>query len=609
MRTSLVPCAASRSSWSTLLLILLLALFGAFATACSDSDDDDPAPLVAPSNLVLTAGDGTVTLDWEPVPGADCYCIYWDCEHGLSTHTQNCIENHEQNQYTIAGLENGEHYVFAVMARDRVRRRDSGLCTELDIILPPSAVTSITVSADDAVVNLEWDPVKGATSYNLYRSTSPDLTRLTGTLFPAVVSPYSDTTVLNDTTYYYILEAVGLGGISPVSDVISATPRAPLGAPVGVAVTLLEEVTNTLVISWNPPLVGAADSYNIYFDTAPGVTTDDDVIVGAVSPYVHSGLVGQTTYYYVVTALHLGIESPLSAEISGTPHGSPGGGGGGEPTEGYGNNLSFPLVFAEGYGLSGEELDGTVSPWLDYATGLRPTSTQVLTAFPHFPPSGAYPFNGSNYWEQKTESTWQAGWRDGSSVPQLATLDWGDNLTSASLRTNSPVRVEAALYVDDPNDPLDAYAMTLLYGSGQTEMQGTNGTTAPSTTRTVFAFNARLRIEKLHGPGGAVDESVTPFDMSVYEALGGDGPGRFSPEVNVSGKLVYGFIWRLKDWNLSSQQKLGWWRLTFSLDPQSVLPTATLPGNVTITALDASETTATLAPDGKSSSIEVQFTQ
>lgn len=46
-----------------------------------------------------------------------------------------------------------------------------------------------------------------------------------------------------------------------------------------------------------------------------------------------------------------------------------------------------------------------------------------------------------------------------------------------------------------------------------------------------------------------------------------------------------------------------------SLAPKSVLPDSTLPGNLTATSQDASETTATLAPNGKSSSIEVEFTQ
>ena len=45
-----------------------------------------------------------------------------------------------------------------------------------------------------------------------------------------------------------------------------------------------------------------------------------------------------------------------------------------------------------------------------------------------------------------------------------------------------------------------------------------------------------------------------------------------------------------------------------SLAPKSVLADSTLPGNLTTTSLDAGENTATLAPQGRSSSIEVEFT-
>jgi len=82
------------------------------------------------------------------------------------------------------------------------------------------------------------------------------------------------------------------------------------------------------------------------------------------------------------------VESAPSGEVTATV-GTAGGGGGGEPTGTFGNNLSFPLVFADSYGIAGAKITGTwpgvgpfaTLPTFDYNTGLRPLSTETLTAF------------------------------------------------------------------------------------------------------------------------------------------------------------------------------------------------------------------------------------
>lgn len=575
-----------------------------FASGVGAACDGDSAflDMRAPSDVTLAADDGTVTVAWTPIDAADSYTLYWDEQPLLAPETANVVQDITAAEYTVTGLQNGDAYWFALSAVYPLR--ESELSQVTSITLPPSAVSSITCQAGDGLVTVTWDYVHGASSYNLYRGTSLGFVLEDSQKFADVNSPYEDSSVLNEQTYYYVLEAVGVGGPSPASPAVGATPRLSVGSPEQVSVALVEESPNTLQVTWQPPSIGTPDSYNIYWDTVSPVTTASNAIVDVTSPYVHTGLSGNTTYFYVVTAVQDGIESGLSAEVAGTPHGSPGGG----EVEGLGNNLSFPLVFADGYGIGGLPLQGTVPAWQDYNSGLRPTVDETIVEFPYLDPSGVQVLNNVSYYPQQTASTWQAGWRDGSSVVQDVVLDWGDNLTSVpKFKVTSAIRVEVALYVDDPTDPLDAYPMTMLSGSGATELQGTIGVAVPSSLRSVFALNGRMTIEKLFGPGGEVDPSVPSFDSAVYESIGKEGTGGFSSEVNVAGKLVFGMVWRLKDADLTNAQKQGWWRLTFSLDPYAVLNSLQIPNNVEIVALDPSETKASLDPSGFSSSIELEL--
>jgi hypothetical protein len=89
-----------------------------------------------------------------------------------------------------------------------------------------SAPTGATATASNGQVNISWNAVSGATSYNIYWSTTSGVTKTSGTKITGATSPYSHTGLTNGTTYYYIVTAVNSSGESVASVQVSATPTA-----------------------------------------------------------------------------------------------------------------------------------------------------------------------------------------------------------------------------------------------------------------------------------------------------------------------------------------------------------------------------------------------
>jgi len=351
----------------------------------------------------------------------------------------------------------------------------------------------------------------------------------------------------------------------------SSTVVAP-GVPTNFTVVGTSGQTLSATLTWSPPAAGGVPtSYEIYRSTTAGTAFQPDnhlisvpVVTGQASyTYVDGAGLTPVDTYWVVSAKNAGGETP-TAEATYKPVGPPGGG-----DEGYGNNFSAALVFADDIGIGGVALDPTKT-WttdlalIDYNTGLRPLSTEVLpvATLPYFDPASAYLLGAVTYYEQQTASTWQGQWVAGASEQQHVTAKWGDNLVSQSLTTNSVVRIEMVLS-KALTVPMTSYTMQSLYGTKANEIQGTDGVTYDNLTAFVFASNAHLKIQK-------VDASGTPLEAPLYDQTlwTGDGPGFLAGEVNVSGNFTYGFVWMLNK-EVLAYPKNGIWRLTFSLDATS----------------------------------------
>ena len=248
----------------------------------------------------------------------------------------------------------------------------------------------------------------------------------------------------------------------------------------------------------------------------------------------------------------------------------------------YGNCLSTPVVFAEGHGLTGEDVI--------HNTGLR--GTPGIESF--IEPYDGTIIEGYPVYRNPSVNEWCADWVDGSSWSSVpVTLDWADNMTRQTWTDRSKVRVEIVLFADiDPGvTPLTGYNMYSLGGIKKEEVAATNTTTYTADLATVYTNVARLTIERLNGEGGI--PVLTVYDSPCYDKYFVDGPtDAYSAEINMMGKCIYGFNWDVAEVDLP--ERSGWYRLTFHLDEQATYTdydgaAHTYPRNTYIAALDPAD--------------------
>jgi hypothetical protein len=136
-----------------------------------------------------------------------------------------------KRSFLVTGLTNGQEYSFTIAA---VNAAGTGPATKAAQATPgptvPSAPKSLSAAGSSGQVSLTWNPPEHlggspTTAYDLYRSTTPGsfgttpIASLSGTTLA-----YTDSSVTNGTTYYYVVEAVNALGHSPNSNTASATP-------------------------------------------------------------------------------------------------------------------------------------------------------------------------------------------------------------------------------------------------------------------------------------------------------------------------------------------------------------------------------------------------
>jgi hypothetical protein len=206
------------------------------------------------------------------------------------------------------------------------------------------------------------------------------------------------------------------------------------------------------------------------------------------------------------------------------------------------------------------------------------------------------------YLQQQENNSWQAeslnAAAEGSEV-HVDMINWGDNLEAVSWNEYSVLRTEVVLFQnlseDGDFDQMKGFKMEHLFDQGIDEMWGTNTTEYLSDIATVYSGCARWTIQKLddseyikktadiegnlsldwNATTGEWEGNVseTYFNGAVWESEDVDGPGYYSAEINIGGKVIYGYNWFVRD----IDDAPGFYRLTFSLDSENCLDSENSP--------------------------------
>ena len=295
---------------------LMIAGCLALLAGCLPPHAKIPEIPVAPTNLTATAGNGEVTLTWTASTGATGYNVQRATTSG-GPYTQLAeVAAPTSNGYTDSSVTNGTTYYYVVQTLTAAGSSAYSPQVSATPGVPgaPEAPTNLTATPGNAVVTLTWTASAGATGYNVKRATT------SGGPYTQLAAPtssgYTDSSVINGVTYYYVVSTLTAAGESANSAQVSATPSAQSMAPP--PPTNLTATPGNAVVTLTWTASAGATGYNVKRATTSGGPYTQ-LAAPSSNGYTDSSVTNGTTYYYVVSAINSTGESANSAQVSATP--------------------------------------------------------------------------------------------------------------------------------------------------------------------------------------------------------------------------------------------------------------------------------------------------
>jgi fibronectin type 3 domain-containing protein len=331
--------------------LLAASAMAFYLSGCGGSSSSSPPSSAASTtdktaawtNVSVRAFDGKVNINWDKAAGStfgsalSTYNIY--CSNNptdIMQDSNRIATNYPGTSFDHTNVINGQRYYYAVTVVSATGEGPASLtvsATPQEVL--PAAPYGLKVTAQDSAAKLEYmGPTPTSTvaaSYNLYRSTTRNFTAkdIIGFKIP-FTTPYSDTPLTNNTTYYYAVTTVISGKESGFSPIVSARPQATVAA-VGNTLPLnqlaafaspadmsVEPRNGSCVITWsgvNDLTIQGSDpaaptpDYILYWSNLQDVITNkidqiDNITKNTADAFTYtlSGLNNGTTYFLQVAA-------------------------------------------------------------------------------------------------------------------------------------------------------------------------------------------------------------------------------------------------------------------------------------------------------------------
>jgi fibronectin type 3 domain-containing protein len=267
-----------------------------------------PFTFESPRNVVSGMDDKefAVNVSWDAVKGAEFYQIYRS-SNGNSNSYQLIADNVKSCTWKdYSPLSGNNYYKVCAVGLGMTTEMSSGTnAVNYSLDVPRNVKAELVANGEKLAVNIQWDAVKFAEAYQVYRSTS-SYSNFELIADSVKATSYKDKSELSG-KYYYRVRTIGHGTVSPEMN-ISAEVNYSLETPQNVKST---QNSDNLSINVTWDAVNFAQSYTIYRSNSYyGDYTEIAKDVKETSWTDKSPKKGDN--YYKVSAVGYGLTSQMS---------------------------------------------------------------------------------------------------------------------------------------------------------------------------------------------------------------------------------------------------------------------------------------------------------